>query len=325
MNQKKLRKTELLDLLGKMLLVRAFEEKAGELFQQNLIPGFIHLSIGQEASSVGTCSLLRTDDYVATTHRGHGHMLAKGADPKRMFAELLGKATGYCKGKGGSMHIADFSLGILGANGVVAGGFPIIVGAGLSIKLRKTDQVAVVFFGDGASNRGPFHEAANMAAIWNLPVIFVCENNLYASTTSASYSLAGGTVAGRACSYGIPGHTVDGNDIFAVREAVGKAVQRARSGQGPSIVENKTYRYRGHFEGDPQRYRPPGEVDGFRKRQDPIAVCAGYLKKKKILSDGIEQTMRSEVARIIDEALLSAQAAPLPRPEEALEDLFAAP
>jgi acetoin:2,6-dichlorophenolindophenol oxidoreductase subunit alpha len=325
MNQEKLRKTELLDLLRKMLLVRAFEEKAGELFQQNLIPGFIHLSIGQEASSVGTCSLLRTDDYVATTHRGHGHMLAKGADPKRMFAELLGKATGYCKGKGGSMHIADFSLGILGANGVVAGGFPIIVGAGLSIKLRKTDQVAVVFFGDGASNRGPFHEAANMAAIWNLPVIFVCENNLYASTTSASYSLAGGTVAGRACSYGIPGHTVDGNDIFAVREAVGKAVQRARSGQGPSIVENKTYRYRGHFEGDPQRYRQAKEVDGFKEKEDPIVRFSAYLRKMRFLTERVEKSMQGDVARRIEEAFQYAREAPLPRPEEALEDLFANP
>ena len=173
MNQGKLRKSEMLELLRKMLLVRAFEEKAGELFKQNLIPGFIHLSIGQEASSVGTCSVLRADDYVASTHRGHGHMIAKGADPKLMFSELLGKAAGYCKGKGGSMHIADFSLGILGANGVVAGSLPIVVGAGLSIKLRKTDQVALAFFGDGAANRGPFHEALNMAAIWKLPVIFV--------------------------------------------------------------------------------------------------------------------------------------------------------
>jgi TPP-dependent pyruvate/acetoin dehydrogenase alpha subunit len=316
-------KQDKLDMLGKMLLVRAFEEKAGELFQRNLIPGFIHLSIGQEASSVGTCSVLRPDDYVASTHRGHGHMIAKGADPKLMFAELLGKAAGYCKGKGGSMHIADFSLGILGANGVVAGGFPIVVGAGLSIKLRKTDQVAIVFFGDGAANRGTFHEAANMAAIWKLPVIFVCENNLYASTTPASYSLAGGTVAGRSCAYGIPGHTVDGNEILEVRKAVGEAVESARSGQGPSIVENKTYRYRGHFEGDPQLYRSPDEIEGFRKKEDPILAFAGRLKKEKVLTDKAEEEMRNEVARIIDEAVRYAQAAPLPRPEEALEDLFA--
>ena len=238
----KITKQEKLDLFRKMILVRAFEEKAGELFQQNLIPGFIHLSIGEEASSVGTCSVLRKEDYVASTHRGHGHLIAKGADPKFMFAELFGKATGYCKGKGGSMHIADFSIGILGANGVVAGGFPIIVGAGLSIKLRKTDQVAVVFFGDGAANRGPFHEAVNMAAIWKLPVIFVCENNLYASTTAASYALAGGSVAARAAGFGIPGISVNGNDVLVVRKVVGEAVERARTGQGPSIVDNKTYR-----------------------------------------------------------------------------------
>lgn len=325
MNQGKLRKSEMLELLRKMLLVRAFEEKAGELFKQNLIPGFIHLSIGQEASSVGTCSVLRADDYVASTHRGHGHMIAKGADPKLMFSELLGKAAGYCKGKGGSMHIADFSLGILGANGVVAGSLPIVVGAGLSIKLRKTDQVALAFFGDGAANRGPFHEALNMAAIWKLPVIFVCENNLYASTTSTSYALAGGTVAGRACAYGIPGHTVNGNDIFQVRKAVGEAVQRARFGQGPSIVENKTYRYRGHFEGDPQRYRSQDEVDGFRKEQDPILAFAVRLKKERVLTDKAEKEMKKGVAYIIDEALRYAQAAPLPRPEEALEDLFVNP
>jgi len=325
MNQGKLRKADMLELYRKMLLVRAFEEKAGDLFQQNLIPGFIHLSIGQEASSVGTCSVLRADDYVASTHRGHGHMIAKGADPKLMFAELLGKTAGYCKGKGGSMHIADFSLGILGANGVVAGGFPIIVGAGLSIKLRKTDQVAVVFFGDGAANRGPFHEAANMAAIWKLPVVFVCENNLYASTTSAAYSLAGGTVAGRACAYGIPGLAVDGNDIFEVRKAVSEAVQRARSGQGPSIVENKTYRYRGHFEGDPQRYRSPEEVDGFRIKRDPIPAFAGRLRKDKILTDKADREMRKEVAGIIEGAFRYAQEAPLPRPEEALDDVYANP
>jgi acetoin:2,6-dichlorophenolindophenol oxidoreductase subunit alpha len=308
-----------------MLLVRAFEEKAGELFQQNLIPGFIHLSIGQEASSVGTCSVLRPDDYVAGTHRSHGHMIAKGADIKLMFAELLGKAGGYCRGKGGSMHIADFSLGILGANGVVGGGFPIIVGAGLSIKLRKTDQVAVVFFGDGAANRGTFHEAANMAAIWRLPVIFLCENNRYASTTPASYSLAGGSVAGRACAYGIPGYTANGNDIFEVRKTMGRAVLRARSGKGPSIVENRTYRYRGHFEGDPQQYRSREEVDGFKKKEDPIVVFRLHLKKLKILTDGVEKKMRGEVDGIIEEAVRDAQAAPLPRPEEALEDLFVNP
>ena len=321
----KITKQEKLDLFRKMILVRAFEEKAGELFQQNLIPGFIHLSIGEEASSVGTCSVLRKEDYVASTHRGHGHLIAKGADPKFMFAELFGKATGYCKGKGGSMHIADFSIGILGANGVVAGGFPIIVGAGLSIKLRKTDQVAVVFFGDGAANRGPFHEAVNMAAIWKLPVIFVCENNLYASTTPASYALAGGSVAARAAGYGIPGISVNGNEVLEVRKVVGEAVERSRKGQGPSIVENKTYRYRGHFEGDPQGYRSQKEIESFKNKSDPIQWFRNLLKKEGILSDKQEKAIRGEVILQIEEAVTYAKGAPLPLPEEALEDLFVNP
>ena len=325
MNQRKLHKADMLELFSKMLLVRAFEEKAGELFQQNLIPGFIHLSIGEEASSVGTCSVLRKEDYVASTHRGHGHLIAKGADPKRMFAELLGKATGYCKGKGGSMHIADFSIGILGANGVVGGGFPIIVGAGLSIKLRKTDQVGVVFFGDGAANRGTFHEAVNMAAIWKLPVVFVCENNLYASTTPASYSVSGGSVAGRAPAYGIPGYETNGNEVLEVRKTVAQAVKRARQGKGPSIVENKTYRYRGHFEGDPQKYRTPEEIARFSEEEDPIRLFSERLKKERTLSDRAEKTMKDEVSRLIEEALAYALQAPLPRPEDALEDLYVNP
>jgi TPP-dependent pyruvate/acetoin dehydrogenase alpha subunit len=318
-------KKEKIALLRKMLLVRAFEEKAGKLFEQNLIPGFIHLSIGEEASSVGTCSVLRGDDYVASTHRGHGHMIAKGADPKRMFAELLGRSTGYCKGKGGSMHIADFSIGILGANGVVGGGFPIIAGAGLSIKLRKTDQVGVVFFGDGASNRGTFHEAANMAAIWKLPVIFVCENNLYASTTPSKYTLAGGSVAERAKAYGIPGFVTDGNDILEVRKTVSGAVKRAREGKGPSIVENMTYRYRGHFEGDPQKYRTREEIESFKTKNDPIDRFRILLEKAGILSHKLYKDLGDEVGHQIQEALEYAQDSPLPRPEEALEDLFVNP
>jgi len=321
----KIAKQEKLDLYKKMLTVRAFEEKAGELFAENLIPGFIHLSIGEEASSVGTCSVLRDDDYVASTHRGHGHLIAKGADPKKMFAELFGKKTGYCKGKGGSMHIADFSIGILGANGVVGGGFPIIIGAGLSIKLRKTDQVGVVFFGDGAANRGTFHEAANMAAIWKLPVIFVCENNLYASTTPAKYSLGGGSVAGRAAAYGMPGYVVNGNDILEVRKTVGVAVKQAREGNGPSIVENKTYRFRGHFEGDPQRYRAKKEIEDFRRKGDPIQLFKAALKKERLLTEKLDKNFRDEVTTLIEEAVRYAQDQPLPQPEEALEDLFVNP
>lgn len=315
-------KKKKLELFRKMVTVRAFEERAGELFRQNLIPGFIHLSIGEEASSVGTCSVLRADDYVASTHRGHGHMIAKGADPGRMFAELLGKASGYCRGKGGSMHIADFSIGILGANGVVGGGFPIIVGAGLSIKLRKTDQVGVVFFGDGAANRGTFHEACNVAAIWKLPIIFVCENNLYASTTPYGYSLAGGSVAERACAYGIKGYVTDGNNVLEVRDVVGEAVARARKGKGPTIVENKTYRYRGHFEGDPQKYRSTQEIEEYRSAHDPIERFRKLLMEEKILSRNQEKKIRAAVQEKIEEAVRFGTEAPLPNPEDAVKDLY---
>jgi pyruvate dehydrogenase E1 component alpha subunit len=312
----------MLELLRKMLLVRAFEEKTGDLFREKEITGFIHLSSGEEASSVGTCSVLRPDDYVVSNHRGHGHMIAKGADPGRMFAELFGRATGYCKGKGGSMHIADFSIGVLGANGVVGGGFPIAVGAAISAKLRKTDQVVVVFFGDGSANRGTFHEAANMAAVWRLPLVFVCENNLYASTTPVARALAGGSVARRAAAYAMPGRRVNGNDVLLVRKAVGAAVRRARAGQGPSIVENMTYRYRGHFEGDPQRYRSPREVETWRKKADPIDRFVRWLKKQSLLSDRKERDLRAEVAGIVEQAVGSARRAPLPRPQDALEDLY---
>ena len=220
------------------------------------------------------------------------------------------------------MHIADFSLGILGANGVVGGGFPITVGAGLSIKLRKTDQVAVVFFGDGAANRGTFHEAANMAAAFKLPVLFVCENNFYASTTPSSHTLAGGSVAERAKGYGMPGVAVDGNDLLAVRQAVEEAVARARKGEGPSIVENQTYRYRGHFEGDPQKYRTSDEIESHKGKKDPIARFKAHLAKSAGLTASKDEEIRARVASLIEESVRFAMEAPLPRPEEALEDLY---
>jgi len=223
------------------------------------------------------------------------------------------------------MHIADFSIGVLGANGVVGGGFPIIVGAGLSIKMRKTDQVGVVFFGDGAANRGTFHEACNMAAIWKLPVIFVCENNLYASTTPSKYTLAGGSVANRAEAYGIPGYVTDGNDVLEVRNIVEKAIMRARKGDGPSIVENKTYRYHGHFEGDPQKYRTTEEIEEQRRTNDPIERFIKALKKEKILTKKLEDKMQSEEKKIIEDAVQFGFDSPTPRPEDALEDLFVNP
>ena len=315
---------EMLRFYRTMVTIRKFETLAGELFAAGKIPGFIHLSIGQEASSVGVCSVLRPDDYIATTHRGHGHVIAKGGDLKKMIAELIGRKTGYCKGKGGSMHIADFSLGILGANGVVGGGFPIIVGAGLSIKLRRTDQVAVCFFGDGASNRGTFHEAMNMASIWKLPILFVCENNCYASTTLTTYACSVTSIATRAAGYNIPGVTVDGNDILTVREAAGKAVDRARRGDGPTLLENKTYRRRGHFEGDPQKYRTQAEVAKWEKN-DPLLRFASVLKKKKLLTGKKEKEIQEQVEMELKEAVAFAEQSEWPNPEEALEDMFINP
>ena len=314
-----------LSLYRTMLTIRKFETLAGEMFAAGKIPGFIHLSIGQEASSVGVCSVLRPEDYITTTHRGHGHVIAKGGDLQRMFAELMGRKTGYCKGKGGSMHIADFSLGILGANGVVGGGFPIIVGTGLSIKLRRTDQVAVCFFGDGASNRGTFHEAMNMAAIWKLPILFVCENNCYASTTPTSYACSVMDIAARAAGYNIPGVSVDGNDILAVREVAEKAVNRARQGEGPTLIENKTYRRRGHFEGDPQKYRDQAEVAEWEKKNDPIQRFAALLKKKKILTGELEKEIQEQVEMALKEAVTFAEQSEWPGPEEALDDMFVNP
>lgn len=321
----KITREEKLGLLRRMVLIRIFEERAGELFHQKHIPGFIHLSIGQEASTVGSCAALLPDDYIISTHRGHAHILAKGADPARMFAELLGRTTGYCTGKGGSMHIADFGMGILGANGVVGGGFPIMVGAGFSIKLRKTDQVGMVFFGDGASSRGTFHEACNMAAVFKLPVIFLCENNRYASTTPAGAMVAGGSVAGRARGYGIPGTSVDGSRVLDVLAAVRRAVRRARRGDGPSIVETHTYRYRGHFEGDRQKYRTPEEIEAYRAERDPIALFEQLLIGEGSLTPAEIETLRAEIGSAIDEAIRFGFDSPLPEPACALEGLFVNP
>jgi len=305
-----------------MVTIRQFETLAGELFAAGKIPGFIHLSLGQEGSAVGVCSCLRKDDYLTTTHRGHGHMIAKGADLKKMVAELFGKKTGYCKGKGGSMHIADFSLGILGANGVVAGGVPIIAGAGFSIKMRQTDQVAVCFFGDGAANRGPVHEVMNLAAIWKLPIGFVVENNQFASTPPHREACAVEDISLRAKGYSMPGMTVDGNDLLQVRNAAETAVVRARKGEGPSLIENKTYRIRGHFEGDPQKYRRPAEVAMWEDKNDPIARFSHFLTQEKILTENIKEEVWREVAAELSEAVTFADQSPFPEPEEALEDLL---
>jgi TPP-dependent pyruvate/acetoin dehydrogenase alpha subunit len=317
-----LNENDYLAMYRTMVTIRQFETLAGELFAAGKIPGFIHLSLGQEGSAVGVCSCLRTEDYLTTTHRGHGHMIAKGAELKKMVAELFGKKTGYCKGKGGSMHIADFSLGILGANGVVAGGVPIIAGAGFSIKMRQTDQVAVCFFGDGAANRGPVHEVMNLAAIWKLPIVFVVENNQFASTTAHRDACAVEDISLRAKGYSMPGTTVDGNDLLLVRKAAETAVLRARKGEGPSLIENKTYRIRGHFEGDPQKYRRPAEVALWEDNNDPIARFSHFLTQKKILTENIKEDVWREVAAQLSEAVAFADQSPFPEPEEALEDLL---
>jgi len=309
-------------MFRKMLEIRHFEEKVYELYGQNLVPGTIHLYVGEEAVAVGVCANLRKDDYITSTHRGHGHCIAKGGDLKRIMAEILGKRTGYCKGKGGSMHIADFSIGMLGATAVVGAGIPIATGAGLSIKLRGTDQVVACFFGDGASNQGTFHEGINMAAIWKLPVLFVCENNLYAMGTRQSMVMLIENVADRAAAYGIPGVVVDGNDVLAVYEAAKQAVERARKGEGPTLIECKTYRHKGHSRFDPATYRPKEEVEEWLKK-DPIPRFRNKLVEMGVLTENEAKRIEEEVLAEIEEAVKFALESPYPKPEEALEDVYA--
>jgi acetoin:2,6-dichlorophenolindophenol oxidoreductase subunit alpha len=288
--------------LRKMHLIRRFEEGAEDAYTRGLIHGTMHLSIGQEASAVGACMDLRLSDYVTSTHRGHGHCIAKGADPKLMFAEFFGKEEGYCRGRGGSMHIADVTSGNLGANGIVGGGLPIAVGAALAIRKQKRDDVAVCFFGDGASNEGAFHEALNMAAIWKLPVIFVCENNKYGMSVSTERSMAVANVADRASAYNMPGEVVDGNSIADVSEAVMKASGRARRGEGPSLIENKTYRIRGHSKSDRNRYRSKEEIEQWSRR-DPIVAFESDLMIHGIVTNTEVEAIRAEAVREIAEAI----------------------
>lgn len=315
-------KEKMVEMYRKMVEIRFFEEKVFELYAQNLVPGTIHLYAGEEAVAVGVCSNFRKDDYITSTHRGHGHCIAKGADLRRTMAEILGKKTGYCKGKGGSMHIADFSIGMLGATAVVGAGIPIAVGAGLSISLKGGDQVVACFFGDGASNQGTFHEGINMASIWKLPVLFVCENNLYAMGTRQSMAMAIENVADRAAAYGIPGVVVDGNDVLAVYEVTCKAVERARRGDGPTLIECKTYRQKGHSRVDPARYRPKEEVEAWLLK-DPIKRFREKLLEENVLSEVEIRQIENDVLGEIEEAVKFAMESPLPDPEEALEDVYA--
>jgi acetoin:2,6-dichlorophenolindophenol oxidoreductase subunit alpha len=312
----------LLQMYAGMLRVRLFEERVRELFATGRIPGFLHTSVGQEATAVGAASALRPDDYVLSTHRGHGHLVAKGGALRGLMAELYGKANGICHGKGGTMHIADASVGYLGANGVLASGCVLAPGVGLSITQRRSGQVVLTFFGDGAANRGPFHEGVNMAALWRLPVIFLCENNRWASTTAHALSAAGGSIAARAAGYGIPGEAIDGNDVLAVHDAVSRAAERARRGEGPSLIEAHTIRWVGHFEGDAQAYRSREEAAEGR-RTDPIARLAGVLERRGLLDQAHAERIRAQVTAEIDDAVAHAEASPLPEPAAALTDLFA--
>ncbi|HHW54524.1 MAG TPA: thiamine pyrophosphate-dependent dehydrogenase E1 component subunit alpha [Firmicutes bacterium] len=315
-------KEKLVWMYRKMVEIRIFESRVAELFAAGKIPGFVHLYIGEEAVAVGACANLKDTDFITSTHRGHGHCIAKGGRLDLMMAELFGKETGYCKGKGGSMHIADVEIGILGANGIVGGGLGIAPGAGLSAKMRGTDQVTICFFGDGASNQTTFHEGINLASAWKLPVIFVCENNQYGISLHQSRHQNITDIADRATAYGIPGVVVDGNDVMAVYEAVGEAVKRARAGEGPSLVECKTYRWRGHFEGDPQMYRPQEEIEEW-KAKDPIPRFEALLAEMGVMTAEEAEAIRKEVAAEVEAAVEFAEKSPEPAPEAALEDLYA--
>jgi len=310
------------DMLEKMYLIRHFEQRVVKLFQQGLIRGATHVYLGEEAIAVGACAALEPDDYITSTHRGHGHVIARGLDVKRMLAELLGRATGYCGGKGGSMHIADIKRGILGANGVVGGGIPLSLGAGLKSVYKKTGQVTLCFFGDGAAQQGGFHESLNMAAIWKLPVVYICENNCFALTTPNCDECAIENIGDRAAAYGIPGYVIDGNDVISVYKTVRKAVAHARAGKGPVLIECKTYRWYGHYLGDPEVYRTKEEVQKWIKR-DPIPRFVEELDAAGIISKAEADEIDKDALAAVDEAEEFALASPPPGPETLMQGLWA--
>ena len=307
-----------------MVLIRQFEELALRLRFEGRIHGVVHPYSGEEAIAVGVCANLRTTDRIVSSHRGHGHCIAKGADVKRMMAELFGRRDGYCKGKGGSMHIADFDVGMLGANGIVGAGLPIATGAAVAAQLEGSDGVSVAFFGDGATGEGPFHESLNIAALLNLPVIWVCENNQYAGDTPVESGLSARNVADLAAGYGMPGEVVDGNDVLAVFAAARQAVQRARSGDGPTLLECKTWRHHGHAVRDaPPPDRRPAKLKSDWEARDPISAFERYLQERGILSRDQMADVGLSIEQDLAEAVAFADASPYPAPEEALEDVFA--
>jgi len=310
------------DMLRTMLAIRQFDQRALELYREGVMRGTTHPYIGMEGVAVGTCAALRPGDRITSTHRGHGHCLAKGGDPRLMMAELLGKATGYCKGKGGSMHIADVDAGILGANGIVGGGIGLATGAALAAQLAGRDEVTVCFFGDGALNQGVLHESANLAAIWNLPVVYVCENNQYAMSARADKFTSVPDPTVRASAYGFPGFSCDGMDVLAVYRTAADAVARARAGTGPSLVVCVTYRFFGHHVGDPLNYRDPAEVDVWRAR-DPIERFRRELIEHGVMTGEQADALQADVVREIEAAIAFARSSPEPEVDTLMEDIYA--
>ncbi|PQP01523.1 ABC transporter substrate-binding protein [Pseudomonas frederiksbergensis] len=313
---------QLLHAYRVMRTIRVFEERLHVEFATGEIPGFVHLYAGEEASAAGVMAHLRDDDCIASNHRGHGHCIAKGVDVHGMMAEIYGKKTGVCQGKGGSMHIADFEKGMLGANGIVGAGAPLVVGAALAAKLKGTDGVAVAFFGDGGSNEGAVFEAMNMASVWNLPCLFIAENNGYAEATASNWSVACDHIADRAAGFGMPGVTVDGFDFFAVHEAAGAAVARARAGEGPSLIEVKLTRYYGHFEGDAQTYRAPDEVKYFREHNDCLMQFRERTTRTGLIDAGQLDQIDGEVDLLIENAVRKAKSDPKPSAADLLTDVY---
>jgi acetoin:2,6-dichlorophenolindophenol oxidoreductase subunit alpha len=308
--------------LQKMLLLRHFESEVKWLCLDRRLPGFCHIYVGEEAIAVGVCENLNQDDYITSSHRGHGHCLAKGSDPKKVMAELAGRIDGYGKGRGGSMHIFDKEMGVLGTNGIVGGGFGLAAGGGMHAKLSKKGQVCVCFFGDGAANQGTFHESINLAAVQHLPVIYICENNLYATATSVKEATLTKNFADRAIGYNIPGKIVDGNDVMEVYKVAAEAVARARAGDGPTLLECKTYRHSGHSVGeDGSSYRPKDEVDQWLKK-DPIPRFKQYLLKEKLMDEAAIEQMEKEIKAEVKEAIDFAMASPEPKAEDLLRYVF---
>ena len=315
-------KPDLLKAYRTMRTIREFEERLHADFAKGDIPGFVHLYAGEEASGTGIMMHLEDKDRIASTHRGHGHCIAKGVDPKEMMAEIYGKSTGSCRGKGGSMHIADLSKGMMGANGILGAGAPLVCGAALAAKYRGDGAVAICFVGDGASNQGTFLESLNLAAVWNLPAIFVVENNGYAESTSRDYAVAVDSYVDRAAGFGLPGVTVDGLDFFAVYEAAGEIIKRAREGGGPALLECKMVRMYGHFEGDQQTYRAKGELEDIRANKDCIKMFSSRVTESGVVSRGELDAIDREVVAQIQEAVASAKSAPLPTAADLLTDVY---